>query len=272
MHRNNELLVHINTLKRYKLLLWALPLLSVAAGVVLAYFVISPKWDVTAVLEVGQVANKPVELSANVVARMMHPSFTNSALKSFSGSPAEIDLARSEYNTLKVSQVKGAELLELRLRSRSPERANYLMQNAITSLQNIHSEMLEATLERNIKQIQLLEKEIQSSTSELGLLRKKLTENHNWNSFDATLSATVLQSKAADIREMIQKKMVLEEQISPTRTYTSRVVGEIYVSEDPVSPNKLLIIVLALILGAGAAVAIAFAHNALTNDESEQIS
>lgn len=272
MHRNNELLVHINTLKRYKLLLWSLPLLSLAAGVVLAYFVISPKWDVTAILEVGQVANKPVELSANVVARMTHPSFTVNALKSFSGSPAEIDLARSEYNTLKVSQVKGAELLEVRLRSRSPDRANHLMQNAIASLQNIHSEMLEVTLERNIKQIQLLEKEIQNSTSELGLLRKKLTENHSWSNFDATLSATVLQNKTTDLREMIQKKMVLEEQISPTRTYTTRVIGDVSVSEEPVSPNKLLIIILALILGAGAAVAIAFAHNALTNDESEQIS
>lgn len=264
MHPDNEILVHLNVLRRYKLLLWILPLLTTVVGIVGAYYLISPKWEASAVLEVGQVAGKPVELSANAVARMMHPSFVVNTLNSYSGALAEIDSARNEYKTLKVSQVKGTELLEFELRSKSPKRARDMIQNAIANVQSIHSEMLAVTLERNIKQIQLLDKDIQSGTSELAQLRQKLTGSHNRNSFDATLAATVLQSKAVDVRDMTQKKMLLEEQISPTRTYTTRVVGEIYVTEEPVSPNKLLIVALALMLGLGGAVAIAFAHNALT--------
>lgn len=265
MHPDNDLLVHINVLKRYKLLLWVLPLLSIALGVAVAYFVIPSKWEATAVLEVGQVAGQPVESSSNAVVRMLHPSFSIGTLKGSSGSLAEFDLARSEYKTLKVSQAKGTQLLEVTLRSKSPNKARDLMQMAISHLQKLHSEMQAVTIDLNIKQIHLLDKEIQAATDELSLLKKRLTESHNWNSFDATLSATVLQNKAIDIREMTQKRMLLEEQISPTRTYTTKVVGDIYVSEDPVSPNKVLIIAFALILGLGGGVVLAFVHHAYFN-------
>lgn len=264
MHPESERLVHLNTLKRYKLLLWILPLISTAIGVAGAFYIIAPKWEASAVLEVGQVAGKPVELSANTVTRMMHPSFVVNTLSLYSGESTQINLARNDYKTLKVSQVKGTELVELKLRSNSPNRAKNLIHNAIVIVQSVHSEMLAVTRERNIKQIQLLDQDIQSVTAELAQLRQKLTRSNNWNSFDATLVATVLQSKALDVRDMTQKKLLLEEQISPTRTYTTRVVGEIYVTEEPVSPNKLLIVALALMVGLVGAMVIAFSHNALT--------
>ena len=269
MDRNNELVEPLNVLGRYKRLLWILPLLSTTLGAVGAYL-IPPKWEVSAVLEMGQAVGKPVETSANALTRMTHPSFKTGTLKLFAGSPAEIGLAWDEYRTLKVSQVKGTELLEVELQSKSPERGASLVQNVIQNVRNIHSEMLAVSLERNAKQIQLLDQDIASAEVELNQLKKKLAASHSWNSFDATLSATVLQNKSVDIREMKNRRLLLEEQISPSRTYTTKVVGDIFVSEEPVSPNKIKIILLALMLGLGSAVAIAFMHNAFTNKSAQQ--
>ena len=58
--------------------------------------------------------------------------------------------------------------------------------------------------------------------------------------------------------------MVLEEQLSSSRTYNTRVVEDIYVSERPVSPNKPLIVGLAVLLGILGALVIAFFHNGIT--------
>jgi LPS O-antigen subunit length determinant protein (WzzB/FepE family) len=124
--------------------------------------------------------------------------------------------------------------------------------------------MMAVTIERNKKQLQILTEDIQKASVETELLRKKLLASHNWNAFDATLSATLLKDKSTELRDMIQRKLALEEQISPSRSYTTRVVDEIYISEKPVSPNKPLIIGLAVLMGLLGALVFAFVHNAIT--------
>lgn len=164
-----------------------------------------------------------------------------------------------------MSQVKGAELIEIKLRGPSAEMANKLIQGAIANLQKVHSEMMEVSIEKNQKQLNMLISDIQKTSAAVALLNQRLLASHNWSDFDATLAATILNSKSNELREMNQRKFVLEEQLSPSRTYTTRVVDEVYVSDEPVSPRKLLIIGLAMLLGLFAAVVVAFGHNALTS-------
>jgi LPS O-antigen subunit length determinant protein (WzzB/FepE family) len=184
--------------------------------------------------------------------------------------PTEIRPAHCSLNFsngqsgLKATPVKGAELIEVKLRAHSGELARNLIQGSIANLQKVHSEMMSTTIDRYNKQIQILAKDIQDTSSEIELLQKKLLTSHNWNAFDATLSASILQNKSVELRDMIQRKLLLEEQVSPSRTYTTRAVGDVYVSEGPVSPNKRLIIGLAMLAGLFGAVFIAFVHNAIT--------
>jgi uncharacterized protein involved in exopolysaccharide biosynthesis len=263
-----------NVIQRYKWLMLALPFIAAIFAALLVFIVLRPTWEASTVLEIGhvwqpgqtaQAGQIPVEPVTNVVSRMLHPSFATGALGYANVKPDELKVVRAVYiGTLKVTPVKGAELVEVKLRAHSAELAKNLMQGSIINLQKVHSEMMSITVDRYNKEIQILTKDIHDTSTEIELLQKKLLANHNWNAFDATLAATVLQKKSAELRDMIQRKMMLEEQVSPSRTFTTRVVGDVYVSEEPVSPNKPLIIGLAMLLGLLAAGLIAFVHNAIT--------
>jgi capsular polysaccharide biosynthesis protein len=197
---------------------------------------------------------------------MMSPSFVKGAIVAGGFKLEEKNVAKGFLGTLKATQVKGAELVEIKLRGPSAEEAENLINGVILNLQKTHTEMMAVSIARNKKQLQILTEDIKKAEDETELLRKKLLASHNWNAFDATLSATLLKDKTADLRAMIQQKLTLEEQLSPSRTYTTRVVDEVYISEDPVSPKKPLIIGLAILLGLFGSILIALIHNALKRD------
>lgn len=269
-----------NVIRCYKWLMLAMPFAAAVLAAILVSNVLRPTWEASAIVEIGhvwetgqsgqsgqsgQAAQMSIEPVANVVSRMLHPSFATGALSYANVKPDELKVVRAVYiGTLRVTQVKSAELVEVKLRAHSAELAKNLIQGSVANLQKVHSEMMSITIDRHNKQILILSKDIHDTSAEIGLLRKKLFSSHNWNAYDATLSATVLQNKSVELRDMIQRKMLLEEQISPSRTYTTRVVGDVYVSEEPVSPNKHLIIGLAILLGLLGAVFIAFVHNSIT--------
>jgi capsular polysaccharide biosynthesis protein len=272
-NRSDELslLELFNVLLRYKRLLVGLPLAGAILATLLVYFVLHPTWEASATLEIGhigqaaQVPSTLVEPISNVMSRIVLPSFTAKAINYAGVKPDELKTMPGYYGTLKVAQVKGAELIEIKLRGPSAEMANKLIQGLIINLQNVHSEMMASTIDKNGKQLQTLTADIQKLSAEEALLKQKLFATHDWNAFDATLTATILKDKSNALREMIQRKLSLEEQISPSHTYNTRVLEEIDVSGGPVSPNKALIIELSIFLGLFGAVVIAFAHNALTS-------
>ena len=260
-------------LGRYKRLLIGLPMLAAILAVVLVTFVLHPTWEASAILEIGKLGQGQgqqvlIEPAGNVVARMMSPSFVKGAIQLSNESGISAEQLKGFYSTLKVNQIKGIELVEIKLRGPSAEMAEKLVNGVILNLQKAHTEMMAVTITRNKKQLQILTEDIQKAEVEIEQLRKKLLASHNWNAFDATLSATLLKDKTTDLRGMIQQKLTLEEQLSPSRTYTSRLVDEISVSDGPVSPKKLLILSLAIVLGFLSSILIAFIHHALKRVEN----
>lgn len=265
-NRNDEVSLFeiFNVLRAYKWLLFGLPIAGAISAALFASLVLQPKWEGSATLEVGRVGGTVAEPVVNVVTRMMLPSFSRGVLNTGVFKPEEMEEAQASCSTLKAVQIKGADLIEVKLRAPSAEMAQKLIQGSILNLQKMQSEVMAVTIEKNKKQLQLLSDDVKQGSAELDLLKKKLLAAHDWNTFDATLAATMLKDKTLDLRKMVQDKLALEELLSSSRTYPAKVVDEIYVSKDPVSPNKLLIIGLAVLLGLFAAVVIAFAHHAFT--------
>jgi capsular polysaccharide biosynthesis protein len=266
-----------NVLRRYKWLLLGLPFIAAVLTTFLVFFVLRPSWEASAVLEIGRVGQagqagqaeqRFVEPVSNVVKRLTLPSFAKGAIN-FAGVKAdELKAMQGFYSTLKATQVAGTDLVEIKLRGPSPDAARNLILGCIGSLQKTHSEMMLGSIERNNKEVQILTEGIKKVGAETELLRKKLLAEHNWNAFDATLSATILKDKASELRDMIQRKLMLEEQLSPLHTYTTKVVEEIFISDGPVSPKKPLLIGLAVLLGLLGAVFIAFVHNSVVAAEN----
>lgn len=258
-------------LSGYKKLIVGLPIFGAISAAIFASIILQPTWEASAVLEIGQVGQAGqmlVEPAESVVTRMMLPSFANGAINSLDTKSGELFELKEFYKTLKVRQIKEGNLIEVKLRGPSAEKANDLIQSVVGNLQSIHAKMMAVTIERNKQQLQMLLDDIKKVSSETDLLKNKLFATHNWNAFDATLSATVLKDKSAELRDLIQRKIILEEQLAPSRTYTTRVMDEVYISDAPVSPNKRLIISMAVFLGLFGAIVLAFAHNAIASKTS----
>lgn len=232
---------------RYKWLLLAGPVVGGMLAALLVAFVLSPLWQASASLEVGSIAGKgkdgvplQIEETSTVVSRMKNPSFP--------------------IGPLKVIQEKDTGIINLSILAESPEMAKKLMLENIAKLQLVHSEMMFPSIDRYRKQLLAIDKDIQNTSAEIELLRKKLFAHHDWNTFDATLSAKVLQDKTAGLRDMQASKLDIEEKLNPIRTHNTRLVGELFVSQGPVSPNKLLIIGGAMLLGAIGAIFLSYIH------------
>ncbi len=254
-----------NVARHYKWWLLASPLVAgVLAGFIVSY-VLQPAWEGSAVLEMGRIGTVSVEPSVNVMTRMMLPSFAEGVLRDAGIKPGDLNAYKG---TLTVSKVKEADLLAVVVRAPSAEMAKNQLQSSIAYLQKVHSEMMAASIDTNNKTLLNIAQNIKNTSADVELLRKKLLISHDWNTFDAVLAANVLKDKSAELRAFIQQKLGLEEQMGPTRTYTTRVVGDIYVSEGPVSPNKRLIIGLAVLLGLFGALVIVFVHNAIVSQSS----
>lgn len=266
-----------NMARRYKWLLLGLPLAGAVVAALWVSFVLHPVWEASAVIEIGRAAGQGqpgqqfVEPIPNVVARMRLPTFAVGAVN-FSGiKPDELNDGLWFYRSAKVSQVKGADLIEITLRAPSGEMAKNLIQGGVAYLQKTHNEIMSVSIEKYKKELLMLNEDIKKLHAEANLLNNKLLATHNWNAFDATLSASILQNKSTELRAMIQRKSLLEERISPSFEYTTRVVDNISVSDGPVSPNKPLIIEVAMLLGLLGAVVVAFAHYVITAKQANNI-
>lgn len=263
------------TLKLHKRIVTIPPVICGVVAYILAAQVLTPKWEVSAILQVGQVGQigqvvqsgpKLVEPASNVVARIMHPSFSRAVLNESNLKPGDLPLAKSVFqNSLKVTKIKDTDLIEIKLKACSAEMARTLGINVIGYLQKAHDELMVPGVARIKGQIQNTNEEIQKLNVELNFLKQQLLAKHDWNSYNATLAATVLQDKSNQLRELTQRKLLLNEQLSPSVTFTTKVVGDISVSEEPVSPNKPLIAGFAALIGLLCGIFIAFARNAESN-------
>lgn len=255
---------------RYKWWILASTLVSAILAALFVSYVLHPVWEGAAILEVGLASRKErVEPSANVVARMMQSSFSEGVLKDSGFNPKELKIDPNRFvGSLKASKIKDTELIEVTVRAPSQAMAFDQLQASIKYLQKVHHKMMEDTVTSQRKTLEKVTRDIQNTQAEEALLKRRLLAARDWSAFDATMVGVVLKDKSAALSAMIDRKLLLEEQMGPENTFTTRVVGDIAVSDGPVSPNKRLIIGLAILLGLLAGVLVAFIHNAITAQAS----
>jgi capsular polysaccharide biosynthesis protein len=256
-------------IKKYRQVLLIAPIIFGIAAYILVAFVIAPKWEASGLLQVGQVGPKLVEPIANVVARMLQPSFAVAVLSQTNFKPQDLPAVKALYeNSLKVKKIPDADLVEFHLKGYSSDMARTLAISTVSYLQKNHDEMMAASVAPIKAQIQSANGDIQTLRAEMDSLKKQLQDKHDWNSSNATLAAIVLQDKSNQLRELIQRKQFLDEQLSPTVTFTTKTFGDVTVSEGPVSPKKPVIIGMAILLGLFSGIFIAFVHNWVSKENA----
>jgi len=232
-------------------------LIGAALGLALA-FILPAKWEANALIRVGQlgfvgiVAN-PIEPPLQLVDRIKNTSFQNDVLRSLGVDTGEDDSdAKLFRDTLKVKLEK-SELINLTLRGMSPDEAKLNMSAVVNELKAIHLRMSVPTTHRWHQELALIESELKHAKTEAEQLAKSLGAGaallNDRNFPQAALLSNILIAREGELRSFRDRKLMLEEQLSPERTFATDVLGRVHVSTDPVFPKKPLFAVAGLVMG-----------------------
>ena len=257
-----DLLDVINFIRRnFIYMLWG-ALLGLAIGGLLV--VLLPKqFEATALVKIGEIANvnaagtvtgSTIEPSLQVVDRIKSRSFQDDVLKVIKISVDDDDnaLVKQFRNSLKVKLEK-SELISLSVNANSQAQANALMQGVVNQLNKVHYKMSYPTIARLKLELDSVNNEIKLADVETKKLSKVL-EMQSENITDMKFSQTVLlssirMSKAQEYHNFKDNKRMLEERLSPERTFPTHVLGKVEVSKNPVFPKYSILIPAGLFLG-----------------------
>ncbi len=252
----------INTLTKHKKSIFLMPLLFAAFSLLCSWLFIVPRYQAFATIEVGQVNSKLIEEAAVVEERMKDQSFISSVI---ANNPNifryEKNLANEEVFLRKSLQVKkskdASNLISFSLLGRSREIAHNKANAVFSTLKVLHDGVFNSNLEMINQQIKLINDQINVLNKDQSF---KSRDNGTLNSYNAVVDSLVLQDQVRQLRELQNQKMVLTMSLGPAITYNTRLLGSIWVSQEPVTPDYQMIGLVALVLGFLLALSLAFMH------------
>ena len=221
---------------------------------------VDPSWRATALVQIGQVgqttpsamnpaAQELVESPARAIERVHDPVFRRELLAAL-GLPPD-DAAPSAESllirgSLRVTTPKGSDLLELAVAGSSREAAHKSAEAAVALLAKAHERIAAPTLLRLRGQLQAVSAEIESAAQE----REKLHEIAGrrdtvgiGNRFaENVLLGDLLSRKDRELRELRDRRLQLEEQLSESRTFPTALLSDIHVPVRPASPKRSLFV------------------------------
>ena len=243
-------------IKRYSRQIILVAIFAALAASIVIFLVIKPKWEASAVLQVAQVDGKLVEPISQVVSRIKHDSFRSALFEQIKiNDNKNIKKIKRLYKeSLSVNKPKDADIVDISLKGYSPEQAQLLLEDSVVYLQKEHSKLMDASIIRIQGEVKNTARDIQDLKTESEYLKRQLEAKRDWNSYNATLGAVVMQNKTDALRALAQKKLELDEKLSPSLTFTTKVIGAISVSEEPAFPlqnvfQQLSIVLLGVLLG-----------------------
>lgn len=221
-------------------------------------FIYPTEWEASALVRIGRLGNvesggNSIEPALQLVDRIKSKSFQNEVLKELGISITEGNTKAEMFrDTLKVKLEK-SELINLTLRSTSPDEAKQHIAAIIHDLKNIHERMSTPTLNRWQQELASIEEELKRASTESERLTKSLAspaEAVSENSFSqSVLLSNILIAREGELRNFRERKRILEEQLSPERSFATNVLGRIEVSTKPVFPKKSLFVIVGLVVG-----------------------
>ena len=231
--------------------------LLAAVGVSMA----KPKWEATAVIQIGQVGqsgigqgSQLIEPPVRAIERMKMKSFEDDVLVGLKISPEDGDPIASLFrSSLSLKALGTTDLIQVKIRAHSREQAKSWANAVVDRLTDVHERLAQPTIDRLRKQQAELKKQMQIIEEERTNLLKIVSKSSE-TSGDSRFSANLLLSnlllqKNAELRDFEMRRLAADEQLTSVRTYPTSLIDRIYVPEKPASPKKLLMIVLAAVLG-----------------------
>lgn len=250
-------------LVKHKKWVLGIPVLSVLIAFI-SVSLTKPVWEASAAIQGGQVNQVSIEPAARSIERMRLKTFGDAVLTELKISLDEDNpQARLYRNSLKLKVLGGTDLIRLQVRAYSRQEAISGIEATVNQLRKIHQQMAEPSLSLLRQQLTKLKKDIQQVQEERDRLidNLRLKEGPGYRFADKIALSQLLHSKDAELRRFEDRRFALEEQLGPGRTYATSLLDRVYAGEKPVSPQKLLVLVLSAVAGLLIGILIAFLLN-----------
>ena len=247
--------------KNYRILLGG-ALLGIVLGLCAA-LLLPTEWEATALIRVGQSGNADktlnsiqpvlVEPALQVVDRIKNISFQKEVMKKIGLSQNEDDDKNKLFRNSLKAKLEKSDLISINIRGLSADSAKLHLDTVVNQLKSIHSKMLAPTINRWRQEFAAIELELKVTNADLQRLTKSLdgsSKSLNPSSFaQAALLSNIIIARGGELRGFRERKLILEEMLSPERTFVTAVIGQIEVSNKAVYPKKSFFAIAGLIIG-----------------------
>lgn len=223
-----------------------------AAG--LALVVIAPKYEATSILQIATIASKEIEPATTTLERFKSSSFVQEAVKQ-AGIETLVerlslgDVVIGDY--VKAQLVKGTSLLELKTFGDTPESSRKLNDILVQQLEQRHEVLGAALKEKLASDIALTKEKLKTVEQELAELSQVSYVNNPKDVQFSPVSLLMSQKiqKQSEMFGLRQQLTNLELMQLPPATQKTQAIEAPFVPAKPVSPKKILLLVLGLIGG-----------------------
>jgi len=225
-------------------------IVSCAAALALAALVLSlmsPKvWEAEATVLPGQLG-QPAALLEPVprsVERLRARAFGDTALGKAGLSTSENDPeAKLFRDSLKINQPWNTDVIRISARARSTQRGARLLQEMIDSLRSVHDALLAPSIARYRQDLADAVADWAAARVErerLEGLRQAEKGLAPANRFSESIHlGNLIAAKTAEIQGLEQRRLQLEEALSPAKSHSVLVIDKVRVNPRPVSPKPL---------------------------------
>ena len=232
---------------------------SIALAIVLAALayasLVSPLWQASAVVQMGQIGGTGVvESPARTVERMKQGTFENAVLTQLGIPLLENNPQATLFKSgFKIKTPPNTDVIQLELRAKSVEEARRQMEAVVATLQRAHARVAEPSINRLKSLSTQLAADTQKINKERERLLTALEEKSKSGAGDRfsgnVLIASILQAKDTELRALEERRFVVNDNLDPAKTYPTLPIEAIHVSEEPVFPKKTLIVLLSGLIG-----------------------
>lgn len=230
-----------------------------------ALFVYLPsRWTAAATVEVGQmpvgatVAGLTVGLiepPPQAAARLQQRELINTALTSLHVPTDQIDNSRAKLirHTLKPSVVKNTNFIQIGVEGYSPQNAHDNLVAAVNSLIDAHNKLMSPIVDRMKLRLEDNTRQLADEHAELLNLKATVQEARKPTAKTEFAPHVIAVAELADREIQISKikaeRVVMEDVLTSSRTYPTRVINAVYVEPNPSFPKLPLFLAVAAILG-----------------------
>lgn len=200
-------------------------------------------WTATALIEIGKVSNKPLAKTSYTVDQLRHPAFNYNLLEKLKRTETEEVMhdAKRSIASLQVTELKDSGLIEVTIDGPSSQIAKKTATAIFNFLKAIHLKKYDSLFDSLRFRYEMVENNISKIKAEQKILHQLhktiVVPTEEKGLTEKVLLMSLVAGNDTQLRELNKELLNLQKDLLPVRTFNTKLVNTIYVTETPTSPS-----------------------------------